>query len=97
MNFFTLAKIRRPSSTAVTIVAKSSLTRIIVAASRATLVPLWPIATPMSARRSAGASLAPSPVMATVSPCAHERDGRVGRLPGAKVTWGASDARLGGR
>ena len=35
------------------------------AASRATAVPATPIATPMSAWRSAGASLTPSPVMAT--------------------------------
>ena len=39
-------------------------------ASRATSVPVMPIATPMSARRSAGASLTPSPVMATIWPCA---------------------------
>ena len=38
------------------------------AASRATSVPLRPIATPMSAVRSAGASLTPSPVIATTSP-----------------------------
>ena len=38
------------------------------AACRATSVPLSPIATPRSARRRAGASLTPSPVMATTSP-----------------------------
>ena len=41
-----------------------------VAASRATSVPDAPIATPMSARRSAGASFTPSPVIATVWPWA---------------------------
>ena len=49
-------------------VAKLSSVRIIVAASRATSVPERPMATPMSARRSAGASLTPSPVMATTWP-----------------------------
>src|ERR1039457_5194667 len=49
-------------------VAKLSSVRIIVAASRATSVPERPIATPMSARRSAGASLTPSPVIATTWP-----------------------------
>ena len=49
----------------VTMVAKLSSVRTIVAASRATSVPDRPIATPMSARRSAGASLTPSPVIAT--------------------------------
>ncbi len=63
-----LANTRRPSSTASTIVAKLSSVSTIVAASRATSVPLTPIATPMSARRSAGASLTPSPVIATTWP-----------------------------
>src|SRR5665647_684383 len=48
--------------------AKLSSVRTIVAASRATSVPDLPIATPMSARRSAGASLTPSPVIATTYP-----------------------------
>ena len=38
-------------------------------ASLATSVPIFPIATPMSARLSAGASFTPSPVTATTSPC----------------------------
>ena len=37
-----------------------------VAASRATSVPVRPMATPMSAFFSAGASLTPSPVTATI-------------------------------
>ena len=37
-------------------------------ASLATSVPATPMATPMSACRNAGASLTPSPVMATISP-----------------------------
>ena len=49
-------------------VEKLSSVRIITAASFDTSVPVMPIATPMSARFSAGASLTPSPVMATMSP-----------------------------
>ena len=37
-------------------------------ASRATSVPIFPIAMPISARLSAGASFTPSPVIATYSP-----------------------------
>ena len=46
-------------------VAKLSSSSTRLAASRATSVPLLPIATPMSARASAGASFTPSPVIAT--------------------------------
>ena len=42
-------------------------------ASRATSVPTLPMATPMSARFSAGASLTPSPVIATISPLRLQR------------------------
>ena len=49
-------------------VEKSSSPSTMSAASLAAAVPLRPIATPMSACRSAGASLTPSPVMATTSP-----------------------------
>ena len=45
-----------------------SSVRIIVAACRATSVPERPMATPMSAARKAGASLTPSPVIATMLP-----------------------------
>ena len=58
----------RPNSTALTIVAKLSSVRIITAASLDTSVPVMPIATPMSAAFSAGASLTPSPVIATTLP-----------------------------
>ena len=51
-------------------VAKLSSVSTMVAASRATSVPERPMATPMSARRSAGASFTPSPVMATTWPWA---------------------------
>ena len=51
-----------------TIVAKLSSVRIITAASFETSVPVMPIATPMSAFLSAGASFTPSPVMATMWP-----------------------------
>ncbi len=54
----------RPSRTARTMVAKLSSVRTMLAASFATSVP-EPIATPMSALRRAGASLTPSPVIAT--------------------------------
>ncbi len=52
--------------TAAEIEAKLSSARIISAASFVTSVPLMPIATPISAFFSAGASLTPSPVMATI-------------------------------
>ena len=65
-----LAKIARPSRTAATIVAKLSSARIMSAASFVTSVPVTPIATPMSADFSAGASFTPSPVMATMLPSA---------------------------
>ena len=49
-------------------VAKLSSESIIAAASLDTSVPVIPMATPMSAFLSAGASLTPSPVMATILP-----------------------------
>jgi hypothetical protein len=49
-------------------VAKLSSVRIMTAASLETSVPVMPIATPMSAALRAGASLTPSPVMATTLP-----------------------------
>jgi hypothetical protein len=58
----------RPSSIAATMLAKLSSSRIRSAASLATSVPLMPMAMPMSAVFSAGASLTPSPVTATISP-----------------------------
>ena len=57
----------RPRETASTTVAKLSSASIMSAAFLATSVPL-PIAQPMSARLSAGASLTPSPVIATTAP-----------------------------
>lgn len=65
MNLVRLSKTPRPSSTPASMVAKSSSVSTISAASLATSVPLHPIATPMFAWRRAGASLTPSPVMAT--------------------------------
>ena len=50
-----------------TMVEKLSSVRIITAASLVTSVPV-PIAIPMSAFFTAGASLTPSPVIATISP-----------------------------
>ena len=49
-------------------VAKLSSPSTMSAASLAAAVPAWPIATPMSACRSAGASLTPSPVIAVTAP-----------------------------
>ncbi|OPZ76941.1 MAG: hypothetical protein BWY79_01386 [Actinobacteria bacterium ADurb.Bin444] len=59
---------RRPVLTAATIDEKSSSRTTSEAASRATSVPRCPMATPISAALRAGASLTPSPVMATISP-----------------------------
>jgi len=50
-------------------VEKLSSVRIITAASFVTSVPVIPIAIPMSAFLTAGASLTPSPVIATIWPC----------------------------
>ena len=58
----------RPLATALMIVAKSSSARIMAAASLDTSVPDRPMAIPISAFFKAGASLTPSPVMATISP-----------------------------
>lgn len=55
-----------PSSTAETIVEKLSSDKIISEASLATSVPAIPIATPIWAYFKAGASLTPSPVIATI-------------------------------
>ena len=60
----------RPSSTAPSIVAKLSSVSSMSAAWRATSVPPAPMAMPMSACLRAGASLTPSPVIATTSPLA---------------------------
>mmetsp|Transcript_152256 Transcript_152256/g.270152 ORF Transcript_152256/g.270152 Transcript_152256/m.270152 type:complete len:258 (+) Transcript_152256:924-1697(+) len=57
-----------PSSTAETMVEKLSSARTMSDASLATSVPVMPIAMPMSACFSAGASLTPSPVIAAISP-----------------------------
>ena len=60
----------RPSSTARSMDWKLSSASTISAASLVASVPLMPMATPTSARFKAGASLTPSPVMATTSPLA---------------------------
>lgn len=59
------SKIFRPHFIAVTIELKLSSNRIIPEAYFATSVPVIPIANPISALLRAGASLVPSPVMAT--------------------------------
>ena len=68
MAFLMLAYTFRPLTTARTMVAKLSSARIMDAASLETSVPVMPMATPMSAFFSAGASLTPSPVMETMQP-----------------------------
>ncbi len=67
--------------------AKLSSSSTIADASRATSVPTLPIATPMSALFSAGASFTPSPVIATNSPR------RLQRLDDADLLLGI-DARV---
>lgn len=67
IDFFKLSKILRPSSTPVIIEAKLSSRRIISADCCDTSEPDIPIAIPMSAFFSAGASLTPSPVTATIN------------------------------
>lgn len=61
MDFFKLSKIKRPSSTPVTIDAKLSSRRIMSAACLDTSEPAMPMATPISAFFKAGESLTPSP------------------------------------
>src|ERR1019366_5413623 len=56
----------RPSSTALTMLAKLSSSRTMSAASLATSVPAIPIAMPIWAAFRAGASFTPSPVTATI-------------------------------
>ena len=55
----------RPCLTASTMVAKLSSVSVMSAAPLATSVPVMPMAQPMSAALSAGASFTPSPVIAT--------------------------------
>lgn len=67
-NFLMQSEIFLPYLTAVKILLKLSSKRIIPAASFATYVPAIPIANPISAFFKAGASLVPSPVIATTFP-----------------------------
>lgn len=64
-NFLIESKMFRPHFIAVTIELKLSSRRMIPEAYFATSVPAIPIAKPISAFLSAGASLVPSPVIAT--------------------------------
>lgn len=64
MNCFVLLYIALPSATALTMVAKLSSASTMLLACLATAVP-EPMAMPMSALLRAGASLTPSPVIAT--------------------------------
>ncbi len=67
--FRMFSKITLPSSTALTMLLKLSSVRIMSAVSLVTSVPAIPMAIPTSASFRAGASFAPSPVMATMCPC----------------------------
>ena len=69
ITFWILSYTVRPSRTAATMEAKLSSASTRSAASLAASLPVWPMAMPASARLSAGASLTPSPVIATVRPC----------------------------
>ncbi|EDM50199.1 hypothetical protein EUBVEN_02850 [Eubacterium ventriosum ATCC 27560] len=69
MAFFMFLYTFLPFATAFIIVAKLSSANIIDEASFETSVPVIPIATPMSAFFSAGASFTPSPVIETTLPC----------------------------
>ena len=64
-NFLMQSKMLRPYFTAVIMELKLSSSRMMPAAYLATYVPAIPIAKPISAFLRAGASLVPSPVMAT--------------------------------
>ncbi len=68
MAFFRLSYILRPIRTPLTIEVKSSSKSTMDADSLATSVPRPPMAIPMFADFRAGASLTPSPVIATTSP-----------------------------
>ena len=82
----------RPSSMAAAIVSNRSSCRTMDAASLATSVPRSPMATPTSDFLSAGASLTPSPSMATISPRAWSASITVSLSCGATrlnaPTWG---------
>jgi hypothetical protein len=67
-NLRILPKMARPCSMVTTMVENASSLSTMSAASRATCVPRCPMATPMSAFFNAGASLTPSPVIATTYP-----------------------------
>ncbi len=78
MEFLMFRYTFRPFPTACTIVAKLSSVNIIAAASLETSVPVMPIAIPMSACFSAGASFTPSPVIAAICPFScHARTMRI--------------------
>ncbi len=68
INFRMLLYMTLPSSIAAIMVAKLSSSSTIDEASLVTSVPASPIAMPISASLTAGASLTPSPVMATMFP-----------------------------
>ena len=68
IDFWIFEKTLRPSSTATIMVAKLSSARTMSEAPLETSVPVIPIPIPISAVLSEGASLTPSPVMATTLP-----------------------------
>mmetsp|Transcript_23162 Transcript_23162/g.59346 ORF Transcript_23162/g.59346 Transcript_23162/m.59346 type:complete len:387 (+) Transcript_23162:1106-2266(+) len=92
-NLRMLPKMQRPHSTALTMEPKLSSRMTMSDASLATSVPQMPIASPTSASFRAGASLVPSPVTATTSPCRRSNDTRrclsAGWLRARTCSWGS--------
>ena len=76
-----------PSSTPVTMEAKLSSSRIMSAACLDTSEPAMPMAMPMSAFFSAGESFTPSPVTATMAPCAEGTARAGGAAPAHARPW----------
>ncbi|KAG9796027.1 hypothetical protein KCU88_g368, partial [Aureobasidium melanogenum] len=76
-NRWMLSNMRRPSSTALTMLAKLSSVKTMSDADLATSLPFRPIAMPTSANFSEGESFTPSPVMAANLPCHHQWQGRL--------------------
>ena len=72
--------------------AKLSSASTMSDASRVTSVPLRPIAMPMCASRSAGASLTPSPVIATTAPRAFQSRTMRSLSSGVARAWTRSAA-----
>ena len=82
----TMRRARRATATVATRSSRFELMRTTSALSRATSVPL-PMAIPTSARARAGASLTPSPIMATRRPCDRSASTTVIFSSGRSPAW----------